>query len=73
MKNSTFPLGPGWPESQTPSTAAPRSVEPVRDTDEHLQMDARVAHHTALSDLLATGFELGLDEHQAPIVDAGAF
>ena len=36
-------------------------------------MDGRVAHDAALADLLAAGFELGLDEHEPTIVDAGAF
>ena len=51
----------------------PALLEPRGDVGEHLQMDGGVAHDAALADLLATGFELRLDEHEAAVVGAGGF
>ena len=72
MKYSTFPLGPGWPESQTPRIARAVLLEPAADPLQHLSVSQRVPDHAPLADALATDLELRLDQREPAIAGAQA-
>ena len=73
MKYSTLPFGPGWPESQTPSTTAPLCCSHVRHALQHIGVHGRVSDHAALAHALTPGLELRLDQHEAAVARAQAF
>ena len=49
------------------------TLQPGADLLEHLAMHDRVAHHAALADKLAPGFELRLDQHEATVAGPQEF